>query len=125
MKFESLDEIQAHFARFPMERVRLDPPPGTAVKENIPKIKQRHRRLCEMYDYTLIDKTTGLSDYFVSDEINAVLYKFLEKDDLGFALGGSFGFELKPGEVQMPDGAYYSWSQFPNRKLPDEDFPQS
>jgi hypothetical protein len=41
------------------ERVRLQPPPGTATEVDVVAVHNREDRLCELVDHVLVEKTLG------------------------------------------------------------------
>jgi Uma2 family endonuclease len=105
------------------ERVQLDPPPGTATEKDILAIEQREGRLCELVEGTLVEKTMGWTESLLAGWLIHLLYLFLDKHDLGILTGEQGPFRLWPGLVRMPDVAFISWDQLPNRKIPKKAIP--
>lgn len=64
--------------------------------------------------------------YFLS-RINALLWSFVEKNDLGRVVAGDAGVitQHDPDTVRGPDVAFYSYQRIPRGSLPDEYWPAS
>jgi Uma2 family endonuclease len=107
----------------PPERVHLDPSPGTATEKDVLAIEQREGRLCELVDGVLVEKAMGTPESFLALEIAFFLRWFLEEHKLGFLTGEAGTLRLWPGLVRMPDIAFISWNQVPNRKVPKKAIP--
>jgi Uma2 family endonuclease len=116
-------ELLKKLGGIPAERVQLDPPPGTATEKDILAIEQREGRLCELVEGTLVEKTMGWTESLLAGWLIHLLYLFLDKHDLGILTGEQGPFRLWPGLVRMPDVAFISWDQLPNRKIPKKAIP--
>ena len=46
----------------PLDRIRMQPPPGTATEEDVIAIHSREKRLCELVDGTLVEKPMGFDE---------------------------------------------------------------
>jgi Uma2 family endonuclease len=104
----------------PPHRVRLGPLPGKATERDVLKILDHENRLCELVDGTLVEKPMGTLESFLAVDINRWLGNFVEEQDLGALTGPDGTLRLMPGLVRMPDVAFISWKQLPNRKYPNE-----
>lgn len=64
--------------------------------------------------------------YFLS-RINALLWSFVEKNELGRVVGGDAGVitQHDPDTVRGPDVAFYSYQRIPRGSLPEEYWPAS
>ncbi|HEY7156338.1 MAG TPA: Uma2 family endonuclease [Gemmataceae bacterium] len=116
-------ELLKKLGGIPAERVQLDPPPGTATEKDILAIEQREGRLCELVEGTLVEKTMGWTESLLAGWLIHLLYLFLDKHDLGILTGEQGPFRLWPGLVRMPDVAFISWDQLPNRKIQKKAIP--
>ena len=52
-------EVIAHFGDIPIARIRTSPPPGEATEADVIELHERHDRLCELIDGTLVEKAMG------------------------------------------------------------------
>jgi Uma2 family endonuclease len=117
----TLADLLERLGNVPLERVRLQPPPGTATeKDVIAAWSGLDRRLCELVQGTLVEKTVGTKEAVVATLVCHFLWKYLDKHDLGLALGADGMFRLKIGLVRIPDAAFISWDRLPEGKLSDE-----
>jgi Uma2 family endonuclease len=98
----------------------MDPLPGKATERDVLKILDHENRLCELVDGTLVEKPMGTLESFLAGDINRWLGYFVEEHDLGVLTVPDGTLRLMPGLVRMPDVAFISWKQLPNRKYPNE-----
>ena len=108
-------ELAAHLGVTP-ERIRLRPPPGEATEEDV----IRAEPWCELIDGVLVERAMGYYESRVAVVLIYYLESYLETNDIGIVVGADGMMRLKLGNVRIPDVAFYSWDQFPNRELPDE-----
>jgi len=98
----------------PPERILLRPAPGKAKEKDL----LRSRRLCELIDGVLVEKTMGWYESRLEVILIHLLETFLESKPLGFVLSGTAMVRVDPGQVRLPDVSFFLWSRFPNRILP-------
>ena len=98
----------------PPERILLRPAPGKAKERDL----LRSRRLCELIDGVLVEKTMGWYESRLEVILIHLLETFLESKPLGFVLSGTAMVRVDPGQVRLPDVSFFLWSRFPNRILP-------
>ena len=108
----------------PPHRVRAHPEPGTATERDLLAVLDHTDRLCELVDRTLVEKVMGFLESFVAGEIIRHLGNFVTEHDLGIVTAPDGTLRLMPGLVRIPDVAFISWKQLPNRKCPNEPIPQ-
>ncbi|MHB1425164.1 MAG: Uma2 family endonuclease [Gemmataceae bacterium] len=101
-------------------RVRMSPLPGTATERDVLNILDHENRLCELVDGTLVEKPMGVLESCLAGDILWFLKSFVEERDLGILTLPDGTLRLMPGLVRMPDVAFISWKQLPNRKYPNE-----
>ncbi len=102
----------------PPSRICLQPRSGTATEQDLIEAVERDGRLCELVDGVLVEKAMGFYESRLAVVLIYLLDTFLEENDLGIVLGADGMMRPQPGLVRMPDVAFYSWTQFPNRLLP-------
>jgi Uma2 family endonuclease len=118
----SLADLQEHLGGIPLERIRLHPQPGTATEKDVIEAERRGH-LCELIDGTLVEKTVGFLESRLAVVTASSLEAFLDTHDLGIVTGADGTIKLMPGQVRIPDVAFFSWNRFPNRRLPEEPIP--
>jgi Uma2 family endonuclease len=99
----------------PAKRVLLDPQPGHATEKDLLRCK---RKLVELIDGVLVEKAMGWYESRLGFVFILNLGSFLRSHDLGFGLGDQGLMRVAPGQLRMPDVAFYSWDRFPDRLLP-------
>jgi Uma2 family endonuclease len=116
--YENLSELLDRLGDIPPKRIRLNPWPGTATEQDVIQAEGRFNRLCELIDGTLVEKAMG----FYESRVGGVLYHkiedYLEVNDFGIVFTADAMMRVEPGQVRLPDVSFFSWDQFPNRRLP-------
>jgi Uma2 family endonuclease len=96
-------DLLRHFGHISPQRVRLYPPPGTAVEEDVIRFQDREDRPCELMDGVLVEKVMGYPESSLTCELIRVLGNYLHEHPVG-ELGGADGpLRLMPGLVRIPD----------------------
>src|SRR5262249_53818765 len=116
--FDLFSELWDSLGRVPPERIRMQPPPGTATEEDVIAAESRDNRLCELIDGTLVEKTVGWYESRVALVVGRLLDEYTERHDLGFTFGEAGMIRVEPGRVRMSDVSFVLWSHFPGRILP-------
>jgi Uma2 family endonuclease len=111
-------DLVERFGAIPLVRIRQLPAPGTAVEQDAIDINERKAGLCELIDGVLMEKTAGAYDSYLAVLIASLLAAFVDEHKLGFVLGSDGMTRLEPGQIRVPDAAFYSWSRFPDRRVP-------
>lgn len=123
MTYTTLGDVLKRFADYPPERIRLWPTPGTATKQDVIDIERAEKKLCELIDGVLVEKTVGFEESFLAADLIQILGPFVKAHDLGIIAGEGGTVELFPGQVRIPDVAFYSWAKLPGRKRPKKPIP--
>lgn len=116
-------ELLEKLGGVPAERVRLDPPPGTATEKDVIAVKRHEGRLCELVEGVLVEKAMGFAESNLAGWMIFLLYQYLADHDLGVLVGADGAMRLMPGLVRIPDVSFVSWSQLPNRTIPTKAIP--
>jgi Uma2 family endonuclease len=123
-KIKNLAELLERLGGVPLNRIRSQPPPGTATVDEVLEIEAHEDRLCELVDGVLVEKPTGYVESRIAILLSTALQTFVDAHDLGVVTGESGMFRFPENLVRMPDVAFAPWDQFPERELPDEGAPQ-
>ena len=111
-KLRNLAELIERLGGVPLDRIRMNPPPGTATVNDVVEIDAHEDRLCELVDGVLVEKTMGYFESETAVLLAAALIQFVRKNDLGVVTGEG-GMILFPGnQVRIPDVAFVSWERF-------------
>jgi Uma2 family endonuclease len=120
---KTVAELLKRLGGVPAARVRLQPMPGTATVEDVVRIHRRTKRLFELVDGVLVEKPMGYYESTLAFELGFHLRSFLRQHDLGKLAGEAGMLKLAPSLVRIPDVSFISWSQFPDRRIPDDPAP--
>jgi Uma2 family endonuclease len=112
--------LAQQFGPMPMDRLRMNPSPGQATEKDVLAIYRREKRLCELVDGILLEKTMGIRESFLAIEIARLLGNFVKQADLGMVLGADGMARLAPGLVRIPDVSFVLWDQVPGRTVPNQ-----
>ena len=108
-------EVIAHFGDIPIARIRTSPPPGQATEADVIELHERHDRLCELIDGTLVEKTMGWQEAELAIIIATLLRNFVSANRLGKVFGPDGMFRLEPEQIRIPDVAFVSKKRFVDR----------
>jgi Uma2 family endonuclease len=114
-------DLVARYGAIPLDRVRTNPPPGSATERDVIEIHDRENRLCELVDGSLLEKTMSSFESYLAVYIAHLLTAFVEEKRLGIILGADGMLRLARGLVRIPDVSFISWDRLPGRVFPRED----
>lgn len=109
--------------RVPLERILLDPPPGTATPDDVTRLDNHEDRLCELYYGTLVEKTMGYVESGIGMNIGSVLRDFVRSGRLGIVTGADGMIRLLGHQIRIPDVAFVSRERLPGGVVPDKPIP--
>ncbi len=117
-------DVLERFGPLPISRIRQDPPPGTAKEADVTRIRDREKRLYELVDGVLIEKTMGFEESWLAHQIGVFLSNFVNPRKLGLVTGADGTVKLVPGLVRIPDVAFFSRERLKGRKPPYPPIPR-
>ncbi len=117
-------DLHRQLGSVPLERIRMNPAPGTATAECLTELEIQTDRLYELVDGSLVEKTMGYLEGRVAFVLGVLLEAYLSQHDLGIANGPDGSCRIFPDQVRIPDVSFVSWERLPNRKVPDQPVPQ-
>jgi Uma2 family endonuclease len=106
------------FRDLPPDRIRRTPAPGTATEDDLLDIYHREKRLCELVDGVLVEKTVGCYESYLAVLIARLLGNYVAQHKLGVVLGADGMLRLKPGHVRIPDVSFTSWQRLGSKRVP-------
>jgi Uma2 family endonuclease len=116
----NLQQLQELLGDVPLDRIQMQPPPGTATEDDVLTAEAEPRkRICELFDGVLVEKATDLGESLIAGVLIQVLWNYLEEHDLGVVLGEGGMLRLFPGRVRIPDVSFISWNQLPGGTFPE------
>lgn len=116
----SLADMLASLGDIPPERIRMYPPPGMAIENDVLEAESRFGRICELIDGVLVEKTMGSRESLLAVYIARWLGDFVDARDLGIVLGADGTLRILRSQVRVPDVCFISWQRLPGRQVPAE-----
>jgi Uma2 family endonuclease len=119
--FNTFAELMEQLGGIPLERIRMQPPPGTATEKDLLDAERAPRKLlCELIDGVLVEKVMGTKEAMLASFLGHLLWEFVDERDLGTVLGADGMLRLFPGQVRIPDVSFISWGNWPGRHVSDD-----
>jgi Uma2 family endonuclease len=117
----TLADVLHRLGDVPPDRVCPDPPPGKATERHLLRfLHATDKRLYELVDGTLVEKTVGAKESFLAMEIAYLLKHFNRlAGNPGMVLGPDGTVRLHAGLVRIPDVAFTRWERLPGGRVPD------
>lgn len=105
------------------DRIRFDPPPGTATVGDVIRVDAKENRHCELVEGTLVEKAVGFEEARVAGQLTTLINVFLVANDRGICVGDGGMMQIAPGLVRIPDVSFISWGRLPGGESPKEPVP--
>jgi len=121
---ETLQDRLADLGNIPLDRIRMNPPPGQATTADWLVVQEERTGLCELIDGTLVEKPIGWLESLLGAVLVRWLGSFVTSRNLGIVIGADGYTELYPETVRAPDMAFIARSRLPNGKLPVAPLPK-
>jgi len=106
------------------ERVRYRPAPGTATEQDVLDIWEREKKLCELVDGTLVEKTVGARESYLAWRIGHLLGLYLDQNNIGYGLSSDGMMRIAPHLIRIPDVSFVSWVTLGARAVPNTPVPR-
>ena len=124
-RFRTADEWLRSLGNVPLNRIILDPPPGTAtVQDVIRLVDGDEKRGVELVNGTLVEKPVRLRESVIASRVIRRLGNVVEPNRLGLVSGEQGMIRMLMGNVRMPDVAYFRREDLPGGQLPPKPAPQ-
>jgi Uma2 family endonuclease len=121
LRFDNFAELLHQLGDVPLERIRMEAPPGTATEKDVLTLRAGpERRLCELVDGVLVEKAMSTKASLLTTVIIQRIWNFIEKENLGVVLGADGMIRTFPDQVRIPDVSFLSWGRYPGEEVPDE-----
>jgi Uma2 family endonuclease len=111
----TLADLAEKFGPIPIRRIRQEPEPGTATEEDVVAIWEREKRLYELVDGILVEKTMGYEESVIAIGLVALLDTFVRRLGLGIVSGTDGLMRLAVGLIRIPDIGFVSWERIGHR----------
>lgn len=107
----------------PASRVRSNPAPGTATVDDLTRLRNTERKLYELVDGTLVEKSMGWQESLLAGILLHWLHGYLDLHRIGVATGADGMTRLFGETVRGPDVAFFAWNRMPNGQIPTDPIP--
>jgi len=114
----TLADLLESLGDIPPRRIRMQPLPGTATEADVLAAHAVDKRLCELVDGVLVEKTMGYEESRLASAIIHALIEFLNHQDLGTVAGEAGMMRLMEGLVRIPDVSFVRWERLPGKSGP-------
>ncbi len=116
---ETLADLHERLGFVPLDRIRMDPLPGTATEADVIRhLDGGNKRLYELIDGTLVEKAVGTRESFLTSSIIGALFVFLQQHNLGTLTSPDGLYRMLAKNIRMPDVTFTPWSNLPGRRMP-------
>jgi Uma2 family endonuclease len=122
-RFDNAAEWLHALGDVPLERIIFDPWPGTATEDDLLRLVERDKRLCELIDGTLVEKPAGMVEAVIALNLAIELGGFVKRSRLGIVSGADSTLRMASSRVRLPDFAFFSYARLPGGVLPKEAIP--
>src|SRR2546423_10683013 len=119
----TLADLLERLGGVPLERIRLDPPLGTATEQDVIDLHDREDRLFELVDGVLVEKAMGYLESVLATCISQLLRNYMSEKRLGIVAGADGMMRLAKGLVRIPDVSVVLWERLPDHKGPRQPIP--
>jgi Uma2 family endonuclease len=120
---ETLADLVHRLGDIPLERIRMQPPPGTAGLADVIDCEAKQGCLCELVDGVLVEKALGYREGIIEGAILEALRLYNRAKKLGVVTSASSMHQLQPNLVRLPDVGYAFWHRFPEGRVTDDPTP--
>ncbi|MFN4259782.1 MAG: Uma2 family endonuclease [Gemmataceae bacterium] len=121
---DTLADLVEQLGGIPLRRIRYQPYPGTATEADVLKaLEAPRKRLCELIDGVLVEKTMGYSESILASFLIELLNSVVRTRNLGHVTSPDGPLRLWSGRIRLPDVAFVSWDRLPHRRRPEEPIP--
>jgi Uma2 family endonuclease len=111
------EELAARVGAIPLYRIRLDPPPGNAVEDDVARLRREDGRLYELIDGVLVEKVSSELASFLGMELATRLGNFIAPARVGWIMGANGYVRLSGKNLRAADVSFVHRRQRPNGLL--------
>jgi Uma2 family endonuclease len=124
VSIRTLADLVYRLGGVPLDRIRFHPAPGTATVADVVRVWDQEKRLCELVEGVLLEKTVGYIESQLAVFLAGLLNAFVRPRNLGIVTGADGTVELMADLVRIPDVAFTSWDRLPGRRRPTDPVPR-
>ena len=120
----TLAELLERIGDVAPDRIRLQPPPGTATPADVLALADGEpKRLCELVEGVLVEKAMGHQESRIAMILGQLILNYLQEHDLGIVTGADGPHHLDDQLVRFPDVAFIPYDNIPTDADPETPMP--
>lgn len=117
-RLRTLADLHKRLGGVPLDRIRMEPYPGSATVQDLLNVAAHEDRRCELVEGVLVEKPMGLDEALLAGWLIVLVSPFVHSRNLGIVTGEQGAMRLLPHLVRIPDVAFISWDRMPGRTRP-------
>lgn len=102
----------------PLERIVMQPAPGTATVDDAVNSRHQLNLNCELVDGILVAKPMGYFESKIAAILIYILYQHLDSHPIGEVAGGDGPCKTLPDHARKPDASFTSFERLRQTKKP-------
>jgi Uma2 family endonuclease len=106
--YDNVAELWHALGDVPLERIVMNPLPGTATEQDLLTLVERDKRLVELIDGTLVEKPVGSLESAIAGWLITYLNVFIGPRKLGVVFGEAAMMRIVSSRVRLPDVSFFS-----------------
>ena len=114
--FATVGELLRRLGDISPDRVRANPPPGTATEADLLR-EENEKPICELIDGTLVEKAVGNAESFLAATISGEIRIYLKVNRVGYLGGEAFLVRVTKTQCRAPDVAVTLWKAGEPRRV--------
>ena len=114
---ETLAQLVHKLGDIPLERILLQPAPGTATEDDLIEINAKKQGLFELVDGVLVEKPVAFLEAILAGWLITRLNNFIEGKRLGKVFAPDAMFRGITGRVRLPDVSFVRAERFPGGRV--------
>ena len=115
--FATVGELLRRLGDISPDRVRADPPVGTATEADLVRLDGR-KPTCELIDGTLVEKAMGSPESFLAATIIVEIGIYLKANRVGFLGAPDYLVRVSKNQTRAPDVAVTLWKAGEPHRVP-------
>ena len=112
-RFDNGQQWMASLGDVPLSRVIFNPWPGTATEQDLRRLCEVDKRLCELVDGTLVEKPVGFDEGLIATNLSTALNVFVLPRHLGAVAGADAMLRMTSGRIRLPDVSFIARADVP------------
>jgi len=108
---ETVAEVWLRAGKVPLDRILMQPAPGTATSDDAVYSKERFDLICELVNGILVAKTMGYFESKVAAALIYFLHQYLEAHPIGEVAGADGSCDTVDDNVRKPDASFTSFER--------------